>query len=439
MKRMEREEKTDKSTGKFRSFLFGLVKEKLSPFIIIGIFASLIYVFAFSYAGSRIAAQMIYEATLKVKEEMLKDMVENTIVFLDNSYEDYKKRYPDADEDEIEDEMYRLLYRKIYSEKHSDGVYMWVNKVLDYNGGDNYAIRLIHPNLKDTEGDYLTTNEVNPMGIKAYEEELNGVKEKGAVFLTYDFKKIDSDEVTQKVTYSCLYRKYDWIICMGVNLDNLDHYKVQANNKLRYGRRIVLVCISLTWMVLLSIMFKIYREAEIGKYIKKNKELNEKLERDVLTGAGSRDYGTELLKREYNEFRRGKANTLILMMDVDNFKIYNDEYGHDVGDMVLNGFVNKVRSGIAAEDVIIRWGGDEFIVILQDVAPQELESIADRILVSVRSVDIRRPDLPMVTTSMGFSYFADSDTEYLDVINRADKALYKAKEAGRNNWKKADM
>ena len=71
--------------------------------------------------------------------------------------------------------MHEAVRKKIYSEENVDGSYMWVEKVLNYEGGDDYAIRLIHPNLTDTEGDVLTTNEVNSQGQKPYEEELAGI------------------------------------------------------------------------------------------------------------------------------------------------------------------------------------------------------------------------------------------------------------------------
>ena len=181
-------------------------RRRISMYTVAGLAVSLLLVLLFSRAITMITAQMTYDATVEVKKSMLKENVENMISYLDACCENYLKDNPGADDKELENAMYDIAYRKIYSETHVDGTYMWIQKVLDYNGGDDYAIRLIHPNLSDTEGDYLSTNTVNPNGIKAYEEELEGVKENGSVYLTYDFKKLDSDEVTQKVTYSCLYK-----------------------------------------------------------------------------------------------------------------------------------------------------------------------------------------------------------------------------------------
>lgn len=141
-------------------------------FVSIGLMISLMLIILFSRVVTGISAKMTYDTTLEVKKNMLYEYVNNMTVFLDDARDDYLAEHPDATEEEIEKEMIALAHEKIYMEEHSDGAYMWVQKVLDYNGGDDYAIRLIHPNLSDTEGCYLSTNEVNQMGMKAYEIEL---------------------------------------------------------------------------------------------------------------------------------------------------------------------------------------------------------------------------------------------------------------------------
>ena len=191
---------------------------------LVGIIVSVLLVIIFSKAITSVSARMTYSTALEMKKSMLKENVDNMISYLDACVDDLTLE-PGITDEEIEDRITEIAHRKIYSETHVDGTYMWVQKVLDYNGGDDYAIRLIHPNLSDTEGTYLSTNVVNEMGMKAYEEELEGVKKEGAVYLNYAFKKLDSDEVTEKVTYSRLYDRFDWIVCMGVNTDDLYHYR----------------------------------------------------------------------------------------------------------------------------------------------------------------------------------------------------------------------
>ena len=415
-------------------------KNRQSPsrdivFILVGVAISLLFVIVFSQVTTGISAGMAYDATLSVKKNMLKGNVQNMISYIDYSREDYLKAHPKASEEEVEEAMHEAVRKKIYSEENVDGSYMWVEKVLDYEGGDDYAIRLIHPNLTDTEGDYLTTNEVNSQGQKPYEEELAGINKDGEIFLNYEFKKLDSDEVTGKVCYSKLYPDFDWIICMGVNYDDLDHYRRQAADDLRLYQFVIIAAIAATWILRIALIGYASRRSAIKAYKMRNLELKEKLESDVVTGANSRDYGEELLEHEYYAYREGKRDTLILMMDVDYFKQFNDTYGHDLGDKVLRSVVDAVKSCIRDSDAIVRWGGDEFIVIMQDVPLKYQSETGDRIIRAVRGISLPElADGQQITTSMGFTYFEDIDDSVMSTLSRADEALYIAKEKGRNNW-----
>jgi diguanylate cyclase (GGDEF)-like protein len=412
-----------------------LSKRQELIFVTAGLAISLLFVLVFSRVTMGISAGMTYNATLSVKKNMLQENVNNMISYIDYSKEEYLAEHPGATDQEVEDAMGELVRKRIYSEEHMDGSYMWVEKVLDYDGGDDYAIRLIHPNLTDTEGDYLTTNEVNSMGQKPYEEELEGIKKDGDIFLTYEFKKLDSDEVTGKVCYSKLYKDFDWIIAMGVNFDDLDHYRRQAADNMRLYQITILAAIVATWMLLIGLISYAARRNAIKAYKNRNKELAERLDRDVVTGANSRDFGEEMLEKELKDFMDGRKDTLLLMLDVDFFKQFNDTYGHELGDKVLKAVVDAVKGSIRESDSVIRWGGDEFIVIMHDVPAEHQGEAGDRIINAIRSIEL--PELTdghKVTSSMGFAYFEEGDTEVINVLNRADDALYIAKENGRNNW-----
>ncbi len=417
-----------KSNGFLRALLFD----------ILGLLVSVLMIYLASRAVTGISAAMAYDATMSVKKNLLYENVNNMIIYLDNEKDAYVKEHPDASEEEIESSLQQIVRNRIYTEEHLDGAYMWIQKVLDYNGGDNYAIRLIHPNLSDTEGCYLSTEEVNQMGMKAYEIELEGIKTDGEIYQNYAFKKLESDEVSEKVTYAKLYKPFDWIICMGVNLDDIEHYRLQAQARIHSYQTIIMSTVISIWLILLFVIFFIFRRTQIGTYEKKNKELESKLNVDVLTGASSRSYGERLLASEFKEFQSGKRDTLLLMMDIDYYKQFNDNYGHEVGDKVLKAFVTAIRESVRITDSVIRWGGDEFIVVLQKVSPDMMQAMADKILDAIRSITLEEmPASQKITSSVGMTYFDIADTDYKDIISRADAALYKAKEAGRNNWKTA--
>lgn len=407
-------------------------------FALVGIVISMLLLVVFSHVVSDISAKMAYDATLSVKKNMLYEYVNNLMIYLDDESGIYMEAHPDADEAELEEAMLILARRRIYEEEHADGAYMWIQKVLDYNGGDDYAIRLVHPNLSDTEGSYLSTNEVNQMGMKAYETELQGIVSDGEIFQNYAFKKLDSDVVSEKITYAKLYEPFDWIICMGVNLDDVDHYKLSAQDNIWKYQIVILCAVVFAWMILLFMFLIIIRRIGIREYKQKNEELKNKLNWDSLTGANSRAYGDKLLEREFNDFKDGKRDSLILMLDVDHFKQFNDGYGHDIGDKVLRSFVDAIHKCTRSTDKIIRWGGDEFIVILENVTEELLPTIADKILESIHSIRVEGlPDNVTITSSMGFAFFDEKDEAYKDTLARADEALYRAKDAGRNNWKVA--
>lgn len=120
----------------------------------------------------------------------------------------------------------------IRNRNFSNDSYIWVNEVINYDGGKNYAIRRIHPNLRETEGMYLSTDMEDIKGDLPYLEELEGVKKDGEIFSTYYFKELNSSEISEKITYAKLYKDYDWIIAMGVHLDDIDAISNKINNEI---------------------------------------------------------------------------------------------------------------------------------------------------------------------------------------------------------------
>ncbi len=118
----------------------------------------------------------------------------------------------------LENAVRDFLYKNIIGNEQ----YTWINKVIDFNGGKDYAIRLIHPNLKHTEGKFLSTSIEDIQGSKPYLEELAGINLHKEVYLRYYFKKLKSEETSEKITYAKLYSRKDWIIGTGISLSYLN-------------------------------------------------------------------------------------------------------------------------------------------------------------------------------------------------------------------------
>lgn len=111
-------------------------------------------------------------------------------------------------------------------------IYVWVNEVYNYEGGDGYAIRRVHPNLVHTEGMQLSTNTKDIKGNLPYLEELEGVKKDGEVYLEYYFKKKTSEGIHHKLSYAKLFKPFDWIIATGIYLDDIEEIIAKESQNL---------------------------------------------------------------------------------------------------------------------------------------------------------------------------------------------------------------
>jgi diguanylate cyclase (GGDEF)-like protein len=155
---------------------------------------------------------------------------------------------------------------------------------------------------------------------------------------------------------------------------------------------------------------------------------------DQLTGLRSRRYITEALSIEFLRARRYGTALSVVMADLDRFKEINDRFGHPGGDVVIQGVAELLRSGLRQTDVGGRFGGDELLVVMTQVAASGARVMAERWRAAVESSPFRAPDgREMHTTlSLGIAEYSKSCQSPDDLIASADKALYAAKQKGRN-------
>lgn len=158
------------------------------------------------------------------KKRFLRNSVDSTIYFIENekrrvSEEPASKSLTDEQIKSICVEGISDYIRKL---RLIDDGYIWVNHIVNYGGGEKYAIRQIHPNLPHTEGMWLSTNTTDIMGNRPYEAELNGIKKDGELFFDYYFKKMGSEKIVHKISFAKLYKPYDWVVATGVYLDDVD-------------------------------------------------------------------------------------------------------------------------------------------------------------------------------------------------------------------------
>ena len=128
------------------------------------------------------------------------------------------------------DELVKVeIHDYIHAQQYEGNQYIWVNEVLNMKGGNNYAIRRIHPNLVEAEGDYLSTSMQDMAGNYPYLTELEGIRAEGKVFQSYYFKNKVNDEITEKFAYSQYYEPFEWIISTGETLEEVYEYASDLN------------------------------------------------------------------------------------------------------------------------------------------------------------------------------------------------------------------
>jgi diguanylate cyclase (GGDEF)-like protein len=152
---------------------------------------------------------------------------------------------------------------------------------------------------------------------------------------------------------------------------------------------------------------------------------------DPLTGLANRILLTDRLRLACARSRRNGSRAALLYLDIDRFKQVNDSLGHAAGDALLKDFAMRLRACVRASDTVARFGGDEFVVLLEDLKKSEdALRVAQKILDTMAApLCIENRDVT-VTTSIGLAYCDDEDETRS--IKRADAALYEAKAAGRN-------
>ena len=158
-------------------------------------------------------------------------------------------------------------------------------------------------------------------------------------------------------------------------------------------------------------------------------DLEQLASRDSLTGARTRRVLIDAGEQELARCRRHGRRMALLVMDVDHFKVINDTYGHPMGDRVLVDFVVRISALLRRPDLLARFGGEEFVLLLPETAQEEAVRVAERILAKLAEP---LKGLPAITVSIGVTSSRPDDATIDALLARADRALYQAKAEGRN-------
>jgi len=176
---------------------------------------------------------------------------------------------------------------------------------------------------------------------------------------------------------------------------------------------------------------KIVTLKNVTHLISEKEKYKNKAFQDTLTGTYNREYFEQNFRRIINEYHTYDSKLAIAILDIDHFKAVNDTYGHDIGDDVLKKFVAAIQQNSRKEDILIRWGGEEFILALKVESKTDLFKILENLRKKIETQEF--PTVGKKTCSIGATMYKGEDI--YTTIKRADTALYEVKDKGRNHIK----
>ena len=326
-----------------------------------------------------------------------------------------------------------------------DGEYVWISEILNYEGGDNFARRILYPEDIEREGEYSSTNTQDLNGNYPYQIILNDIKESGDSYLLYNFENTGN-----KMSYIKLYQYYNWLVVTGILTERIE-IELQKEQDENFGlfKQQILIFVAITLAVMITLMLSIfliekYRFRQFTAYTEilktQTKEYEEQISElrvysdiDALTGVYTRRYMEASLKEIFEQSRKTLKAYAIILIDIDFFKNVNDTYGHDAGDWVLREVATVLQANASEGDILTRYGGEEFLLIVNKKNTSSILKYAEKLRKAVESNKCVYGENSIYSTiSLGVSYFNIKDKTYANAMIRADRALYRSKEGGRN-------
>jgi diguanylate cyclase (GGDEF)-like protein len=248
-----------------------------------------------------------------------------------------------------------------------------------------------------------------------------------------------------KISYVKVYKPLDILIGAGVYLNYLDKdlLKLQKQtNDLLNNLLKKIVLISLISIILITIIVYFLSKEVQKLFIKYENEIQKEKEKfkkrayfDYLTGLYTRYGATKEFEKIKKNLDNGNKKTAILFIDLDYFKEINDSLGHNVGDKILRIIANRLRKCVTIKDKVIRFGGDEFIIILNEMKDiREVEELIENILAIIRApINLNNMKF-YVSASIGAVIYPDDSDDFETLIKFADSAMYEAKRMGKDRY-----
>ncbi|WP_457563256.1 EAL domain-containing protein [Caminibacter pacificus] len=309
--------------------------------------------------------------------------------------------------------------------------------VLDFKGNTLY-----HPNKKLMQ---INRWNLERNGVKVFQLLVHQAQEHpNGTYVSYKGYN-PGGKPTEKVSYVKVFKPYDILIGSGVYLDYLDKRLIKKNKErekvfqnlldMIYA---VIVIVSGAIVVIVLLISKQVRDM-YEKYEKELQEEKEKFKersiRDPLTGLYNRSYVLNTFNEIASRVKRNGKKAVIAFIDLDQFKEINDSLGHDYGDLLLIKIAQRIKKTVRRSDVVSRFGGDEFVLILDEVEkPENIISLIQRLLNNIKQKVILNDKEVSTTASIGLSVYPDDSEDINKLITYADTAMYEAKKRTGNSF-----
>ena len=168
---------------------------------------------------------------------------------------------------------------------------------------------------------------------------------------------------------------------------------------------------------------------DVSDFERSKNELKNCAENDPLTKIYNRTKVNHLFESIFVNVKKYNQSFSVILFDIDHFKMINDTHGHNVGDKVLFELARLTKSLFRSSDILARWGGEEFIIILKDTTGKQASMLANRVRVAIDKYNFT--GVGNLTCSFGITQYQSDETK-IELLERVDEALYEAKENGRN-------
>lgn len=227
-----------------------------------------------------------------------------------------------------------------------------------------------------------------------------------------------------------------WLILTLIENDALLSYSKEVTSHMQITLLGSFAFTILMYIFILILYFTITRILNEKSELlsEKNKSLKEIADKDIMTGLLNKTNTISRINDLIDNYD-GNGKYALLFVDIDDFKTINDTYGHKVGDELIINFSNILKNYFRNDDIIGRFGGDEFIIFIKNIKTFEnIEDIANRLCNKIYEESNMHTDYNF-STSIGISLFPDHGSTYTSLVENADLALYESKNSGKNTYK----